>query len=109
MEVIHSYPSPRNGLGPSIKYLTLFLVNFDPLPLPHFVTHPGTPKVRHTSRNPRFLVGLVQKTRTKAPVQFLSQLFAGVLFGDFVRGSFAWKVLCGVFFIRSPFCQNTSV
>src|SRR6218665_1037289 len=27
------------------------LVNFDPLPLSHFVTHPGTPpKVRHTSR-----------------------------------------------------------
>jgi len=25
------------------------------------------PKVRHTSRTPRFLVGLVQKTRTKAP------------------------------------------
>src|SRR6218665_3622087 len=53
--------------GQSIKYVTLFLANFDPpLPLPHFVTHPGTPqKVRHTSRTPRFLVGLVQKSRTK--------------------------------------------
>ena len=32
--------------------------NFYPLPLSHFVTHIGTPspKVRHTSRNPQFLV-----------------------------------------------------
>ena len=32
--------------GPSIKYVTLFLANFDPrLPLSHVVTltHPGTP------------------------------------------------------------------
>jgi len=33
-----------------------------------FVTHPGTPqKVRHTSRTPPILEGLIQKTRTKAP------------------------------------------
>src|SRR6218665_3703095 len=32
------------------------------------VKHPGTPpKVRHTSRTPRFLVGIVQKSRTKVP------------------------------------------
>src|SRR6218665_1350572 len=31
--------------GPSIKYVTLFLANFNPLPLSHFVTHPRTPKV----------------------------------------------------------------
>ena len=38
--------------GPSIKYVMLFLANFDPLPP---VTHPGTPpKVRHTSRTPYF-------------------------------------------------------
>src|SRR6218665_1603051 len=42
-------------LGPSIKYVTLLLTNFDPLPpLSHFGTHLGTPhKVHHTSRNPR--------------------------------------------------------
>jgi len=40
---------------PSIKYVTLFLANFDPLPLSHFFTHLGTPpKVRHTSRTPDF-------------------------------------------------------
>src|SRR6218665_2333669 len=54
--------------GPSIKYVTLFLANFDPLPL---VT------LCHTSRDPPGstshisdpppLVGLVQKSRTKVP------------------------------------------
>src|SRR6218665_3017028 len=58
--------------GPSIKYVTLFLANFDPLPLSHFVTHPGPPKVRHTSRTPLFLGGLVQNPGQKPPVQILS-------------------------------------
>src|SRR6218665_2516511 len=30
-------------MGPSIKYVTLFWTNFDPLPLSHIVTHLGTP------------------------------------------------------------------
>jgi len=34
-------PSPK---GPSIKYVTLFLANFYPLPLSHFVPHSGTPE-----------------------------------------------------------------
>src|SRR6218665_3042648 len=54
--------------GPSIKYVTLFLATFyPPSPLSHFVTHPGTPQeyVTHLG-HPRFLVGLVKKTRTKA-------------------------------------------
>ena len=34
--------------GPSIKYVTLFWTNFDPLPLSH-ISGP-LPKVRHTSR-----------------------------------------------------------
>src|SRR6218665_1712936 len=55
-------------MGPSIKYVTLFLANFDPLPLSHFVTHPGTPRKYVTHLGPhRFLVGLVQKSRTKVP------------------------------------------
>src|SRR6218665_2908723 len=54
--------------GPSIKYVTLFLANFDPLlPLSHFVTHPGTPRkyVTHLGPSFRFLVGLVQQSWTK--------------------------------------------
>src|SRR6218665_689387 len=67
-------------------------------------------KVRHTSRTPPdFLVGLVQKIRTKPPVKILSRLFAGFCPGGFVRGSLVWKVLSGVFFVHSSFCHNTSV
>src|SRR6218665_3609056 len=69
----------------------LFLANFDPSsPLSHFVTHPGTPKsTSHISDPaPRFLVGLVQKTQTKAPVQILSHLFVGAFVGGFCQGVF---------------------
>src|SRR6218665_3011927 len=87
--------------GPSIKYVTLFLANFYPLPLSHFVTHPGTPpKVRNTSRTPRFFVGLVQKSRTKVPcTNSISIVREGFCPGGFVR----------VGFVRSSLCHNTSV
>src|SRR6218665_2269932 len=50
-----------------MKYVTLFLANFYPLPLSDFVTHPWTPSQSTTHiSDPPFLVGLVQKTRTKA-------------------------------------------
>src|SRR6218665_2768273 len=100
------------ALGPSIKYVTLFLANFDPLlPLSHFVTHPGTPpKVRHTSRTPPFLLGLVQKKPDKSHLyRFSLNCSRWLLSGACVRESFVWKVLSGVVFVHSPFCQNTSV
>src|SRR6218665_279492 len=81
--------------GPSIKYVVLFLAIFDPLPLPHFVTHPGTTPKR-TDPSP-FSVGLVQETRTKPSVQILSQLFA-----RFFQGVLVWKVLSEVVFVCSP-------
>src|SRR6218665_283058 len=95
--------------GPSITYITLFLDNFDPS-LCHTLSHiPGPPKVRYTSRTlPRFLVGLVQSTRTKAPCT--NSLIV-------VRGGFCPGGFSGVFwlegFVRGgfcpfPFCQNTS-
>src|SRR6218665_2566627 len=61
-----------------------------PLPLSHFVTHPGTPlKVRHTSRTPRFLVGLVQKSWTKGPcTNSISIVRVGFCPGGFVRVGF---------------------
>ena len=55
----------------------------------------------HISDHP-FLVGLVQKIRTKPPIQILSQLFVGVFVQGFCQGSFVWKVLSGVVFVRSP-------
>src|SRR6218665_268157 len=72
---------------------------------------PGPPKsTSHNSEpSPRFLVGLVQKARQKPSVQILFQLFAGLFVRGFVRRSFVWKVLSGVIFVRSPFCQNTFV
>ena len=74
------------------------------------VTHPGTPKSASHISDPRFLVGLVQKTRTKTPcTNSLSIVREGFCPRGFVRGSFVWKVLFGVVFIHFPFCQNTSV
>src|SRR6218665_3015203 len=85
--------------GPSIKYVTLFLANFDPLPPSDTLCHTSRdpPKVRHTSLTPRFLVGLVQKTRTKAPcTNFLS----------IIRGGFCPGVLserfCPGWFLSVP-------
>src|SRR6218665_2740643 len=71
------------------RYFRLILT---PSPLSHF---PGPPKVRHTSRTPRFLAFLVQKPGQKTPVQILSQLLNRVGFcpgvfslEGFVRGGF---------------------
>jgi len=86
--------------GPSIKYVTLFLANFDPPPSVTLCHTPwDLPKVRLTSRTPRFLVGLVQKTRTKPPVQILSQLFTGLFVRMFCQG-----VFCLEGFVRGCFC-----
>src|SRR6218665_2401313 len=97
-------------MGPSIKYVTLFWPILTPLPLSHFVTHTGTPRkyVTHFG-HPPFLIGLVQKPGQNHLYTFSLNCSRGFLSGGFVRGSFVWKVLSGVAFIRSPFCQNTSV
>src|SRR6218665_2368600 len=86
-------------MGPSIKYVTLFLANFDSLP-PVTLCHTFRDPPKYTTHlgPPRFLVGLVQKPGQKPPAQNLSQVFAGA----FVKGSFVWKVLCGVIFVHSP-------
>src|SRR6218665_2539777 len=64
------------------------------LPLSHFVTHPGTPpeSTSHIS-DPPFLVGLVQKTRTKAPcINSVS-----IVCGGFCPGFFGGTLLPGRF------------
>src|SRR6218665_3907871 len=73
------------------------------LPLSHFATHPGTPKVRHTSRTPRFLVVLVQEIRTKAPcTNSLSIVRKGVFcLEGFVRGGF-----CSYPLLSEYICYN---
>src|SRR6218665_243250 len=54
--------------GPSIKYVTLFLANFDPPPPCHTLSHiPGPPESTSHISDPQFLVGLIQKSWTKVP------------------------------------------
>src|SRR6218665_1622586 len=87
--------------GPSIKYVTLFLANFYPL-------FPVT--LCHTSRTPTIFSMPSTKNQDKSPLyKFSLNCSRGFLSGSFVRGSFVWKVLSGVAFVRLPFCQNTSV
>src|SRR6218665_2558268 len=95
-------------MGSSIKYVTLILPILTPF-LCHTLSYiPGPPKVRHTSRTPRFLVGIVQqKTLTTAPcTNSLS-----IVRGGFCPGGF---VFCPEGFVRGafclfPFCQNACV
>src|SRR6218665_268643 len=90
------------------RYFWPILTPSPPVTLCHTSRDP--PKVRHTFRTPRFLLGLVQKTRTKAPcTNSLSIVRGGFCLGAFVRGSFVWKLLSGVIFVRTSVCQNTSV
>ena len=78
-----------SGKGPSIKYVTLFLANFDPLPLSYFVTHPGTPEsTSHISDPPIF-----SRPSTKIPVKsplfkFYINCSQRFLSGGFCPGSF---------------------
>src|SRR6218665_3545029 len=97
----------RSCKGPSIKYVTLFLANCDPpchtLSLCHTSRHPQKYVTHLGATTPRFLIGLVQETRTKAPcTNYLSIVRGGSCPGDFVRGSFVWKVLSEVVFVRTP-------
>src|SRR6218665_3522016 len=100
----------RSFDGSPLPTSSYFWPILSPLLLSHFVTSRDPPKVRHTSRTPsRFLVGPVQKSRTKAPcANSLSIVRGGFCPGGYIRGSLVWKVLSGVVFVRSPFCQNTS-
>src|SRR6218665_2037418 len=76
-------------MGPSIKYVMLFLVNFYPPPLCHTLSHIPGPPPKSTSHisDPPFLVGLIQKTRTKAPcTNSFSIVRGGFCLERFVRG-----------------------
>jgi len=80
-----------------------------PSPMSQFVTHPGTPKYVTHLGSPIFSRPCT-KNADKTPLYTFSLNYSrGFCPGGFVRGSFVWKVLSGVIFVRSPFCQNTSV
>src|SRR6218665_3128064 len=94
--------------APSLKYAMLFLANFDP-PVTFCHTYRNPPKVHHTSRTPRFLVGLVQKIRTKAPcTNSVSIVHGGFCPGVLSGGLLSGRFCSGWFLSVSPFCQNTS-
>src|SRR6218665_519336 len=91
-------------MGLSIKYVTLFLTNFDPpLPLSHFVTHLGTPRkyVTHLGAPPPF-TGLLQKSLTKVPCTNSVSIFRrGFCPGGFVRVGF-----CPFLLLSQYICYN---
>src|SRR6218665_3006586 len=82
------------SVGPSIKYITLFLANFDPPSPCHTLSHiPRPPKVRHTSRTtpPPNFSRISTKTLTKAPCTNSLSIVRGGFCPEFL--SFVWKVL----------------
>jgi len=85
--VAHDVVTPKgSSMGPSIKYVMLFLTSFDTLspPLSHFVTHLGTPPIKYvTSQNTppkitRLQYALLNFVRS-ALISIESQLYCIVL------------------------------
>src|SRR6218665_2031031 len=97
-------------MGPSIKYVTLFLANF--YPPYHTSSHiPGPPEsTSHISDPPPDFRRPNTKNPDKSPlVQILSQLFARVLSEGFCQGGFCLEGFVRGGFCPFSFCQNTSV
>src|SRR6218665_3646763 len=91
-----------------IKYVTLFLANF------YFPSLCNTYRDPHESTSHISDPPIFRRPSTKNPdksplYKFCLNCSQGFLSWGFVRGSFVWKVLSGVVFVRSIFCQNTSV
>src|SRR6218665_3836781 len=81
--------------GRSIKYVTLFLANFDP-PCHTFVAHPGTPQkyVTHLGPPPIFTRPST-KNPDKSPLYKFSLNYSSM--GAFVRGLLSRGLLSGNF------------
>src|SRR6218665_2042472 len=95
---------------PSIKYVTLFLANFYPLPsvtLRHTSREP--PKVRHTSRIPPIFRRPSTKNPDKSPLYKFclncSRGFCpGILSGVFCLEGFVWGGFCPFPFLSEYIC-----
>src|SRR6218665_2258849 len=97
--------------GPSIKYVTLFLANFDPLPLSLFVTHPGTLQkyVTHLGPPPPIFSRPSQKNPDKSPLYkfSLNRAFVrGLLSGVFCLEGFVWGGFCPYPLLSEYICYN---
>src|SRR6218665_4180072 len=90
------------ALGPSIKYVTLFLANFDPPPPVTLCHISGEPpqSTSHISEPPIF-----STPSTKIPDNSPLNKFSLNCSWGFLSGG----LLSGVVFVRFLFCQNTSV
>src|SRR6218665_1762466 len=89
-------------MGPSVKYVMLFFVNFD-LPLSHFVTHPRTrPKSMSHISDPPIFSRPSTKNPDKSPLYKFSQLFGRA----FVRGSFVRGGFCPYLLLSEYICYN---
>src|SRR6218665_4013912 len=91
-------------MGPSIKYVTLFLANFYP-PSPVTLCHTSRDHTESTSYilDPPIFSRPSTKNPNKSPLYKFSLKCSRVfLCGGFVRGSLVWKILSGVVFVRSP-------
>jgi len=92
------------------RYFWPILTLPSPLAVTLCHTFRDPPEVRHTSRTPPNFSRPSTKNPDKSPrYKFSLNCLRGFLSGGFVRGSFVWKILSGVAFVRSPFCQNTYV
>src|SRR6218665_630408 len=89
--------------GPSIKYITLFLASFYPLPLSNFVTHPGTPpeSTSHISEPPIFSMPST-KTQTKAPCTNSLSIVHGAYCPGVLSGGLLSRRFCPGWFLSIP-------
>src|SRR6218665_3089329 len=81
----------------------LFLANFNTPPPCHTLSHiPGPPKSMSHISDPRFLVGLVQKSRTKAPCTNSLNCSLGFCPGVLSGGLLSGRFRPGWFFSAPP-------
>src|SRR6218665_3864683 len=98
--------------GPSIKYITLFLASFYPLPLSHFVTHPGTPpeSTSHISEPPIFSRPSTNNPDKSPLYKFsLKIVREGFCPGVLSEGLLSGRFCLGWFLSISPFDRKLNI
>src|SRR6218665_2094510 len=95
----------RSGAVHKVRH-AIFGQFLPPLPVTLCHTSRDSPKVRHTSRTPRFLVGLVQKNPDKSPLyKFSLNCLRGFLFGILSEGLLSGRFGPG-WFLSIPFLSE---